>query len=298
MSARTSHWRLGAFVLVVAGAIIAAVIALGECSTHRRTTAFVTFFDESVAGLDSGARVVFRGVDVGSVARISIAPDHRHVQVTYGLATDALPRMGITAVSQDHGDRYVVPAELRAQIGGNGLTGVRNVAIDLFDTHEHPPPALPFAAPSNYIPATTSTMKNLEDAVTTAADRVPELVNNLSQASHRIDALLAEMDRAHLSDRAATTLAHADAALGALDVVVRRLDRAGVPEKTSQALGNATVALAKLNAILDGMSGSTRDVDDALEGLRDTAEAIRVLAEDLDRDPDMLLKGRAARRSR
>lgn len=44
--------------------------------------------------------------------------------------------------------------------------------------------------------------------------------------------------------------------------------------------------------------GSGERVDEALEELRDTAEAVRILAEDLDRDPDMLLKGRASRRSR
>lgn len=298
MSATTSHWKLGAFVLFVAGAIVAAVIAVGECSAHRKTTAFVTYFDESVGGLDSGGRVVFRGVDVGSVDAIGIAPDHRHVQVTYGLAVDALPTMGITAVSQGHGDRYVVPPELRAQIGGNGLTGVRNVSIDLFDPEKNPAPVLPFAVTSNYIPATTSTMKNLEDALTKASDRVPRLVDSLAQASSHLETVLAELERSHVSEKAAATFEHADAALAAMDAAVRRVDRARVPERTSQALGDASVALVKMGRVLDGVSGSTRDVDQALDELRDTAEAIRVLAEDLDRDPDMLLKGRATRGSR
>ncbi len=298
MSVRTSHWKLGTFVLIVAAAIVVCVIALGECSTRRKTTAFVTYFDESVGGVGSGARVVFRGVDVGSVDGIAIAPDHRHVKVTYGLAVDALPNLGITEVPQGHGDRYVVPPQLRAQIGGNGLTGVRNVSIDVFDPQKNPAPVLPFAVPSAYIPATTSTMKSLEDALTKASDRVPELVDTLAQASRHVEAVLAELERNHVSEKAAATLAHADAALAAMDAAVRRVDGARVPERASQALGDASAALAKMGRVLDGISSSTGDVDQALEELRDTAEAIRVLAEDIDRDPDMLLKGRAARGSR
>lgn len=298
MSARTSHWKLGAFVLFVLGALVVVVIALGECGTEQKTTAFVTYFDEAVGGLGSGQKVVFRGVDVGSVGHIVIAPDHRHVEVSYGLIVADLPKMGITVVRGDHGDRYTVPPELRAQVGGNGLTGVREVSIDLFDPQQHPAPALSFAVPSAYIPATTSTMKNLEDALTRASDRVPELVDTLVLASHRVETVLAELQRDHVSDKAAATLGHADAAMASLDAAVRRVDGERVPEKTAKALGDASVALAKMSRVLDGISGSTRDVDQALDELRDTAEAIRTLAEDLDHDPDMLLKGRATRGSR
>jgi MlaD protein len=294
MSAPARHWRLGAFVLLVATAVVAAAIGLGDWSTHPRTTEFVTYFDESVGGLESGAHVTFRGVVVGSVARIAIAPDHRHVEVTYGLYDDALPRMGIGAVPRDHRKSYVAPPELRAQIGGNGLTGVRNVSIDLFDPRTHPAPALSFAVPPAYVPATRSTLDSLEDVLTTASWHLPELVEALVQDSRRVDAVLAELERNHVSDRAAATLARADAALVAFGTAVRRIDGARVPEKTSRTLGDASAALSKMGRVLDGIASSTGGVDQALDELRDTAQAIRVLAEDLDHDPDMLLKGRAA----
>ncbi|HEX8791860.1 MAG TPA: MlaD family protein [Polyangiaceae bacterium] len=298
MRVSSSHWRLGAFTLLVVGAVVGAVIALGECTTHRSTVPFVSYFDESVGGLTTGGRVVFRGVEVGTVSAIEIAPDHRHVQVSYGLDADALRKMGITILGGDHGGPYAVPPELRAQIGGNGLTGVRNVSIDLFDPQKHPAPIMTFAVASNCIPAATSTMKTLEDALTKTADRMPGIAETVARASERVEAMLDEVARGHLPDKAAVTLAHADAALRTLTATMRRFDDAGVPEKTTAALGDVSSALAKLSRVLDGVSGSTRDVDQALDELRDTAEAIRVLAEDLDRDPDMLLKGRATRGSR
>jgi len=322
MAAPVNHWKLGVFVLIVFAAVVGAAIGIGECSTHHATVAFTTYFDESVGGIETGGRVEFRGVTVGSVSRIAIAPDHRHVEVRSDLDVDALPKMGIVPAGQDGGARYRVPPDLRAQVGGNGLTGVKYVSLDLLDPNEHPPPALTFAVPASYIPAATSTMKSLEDALTETADAVPAIVASVATASGRVDRMLGQLERAGVSDKAAATLEHADAALAALEVTMRRFDRAGVPEKTSKALEQVRAAVAKVDGVLDRLDGdggliasvgratdafgqvgrrvssSTRDVDEALDELRDAAEAIRLLAEDLDRDPDMLLKGRRTGRSR
>jgi ABC-type transporter Mla subunit MlaD len=299
MTSAINRWKLGLFVVIVLGAAIVAVISVGEATTHHATVTFVTYFDESVGGLDSGARVEFRGVQVGTVDRLSIAPDHRHVEVAYDLDLDSLARIGITRIEQDHVERYQVPPELRAQIGGNGLTGVRNVSLDLFDPQENSPPVLPFAVPSNSIPAATSTMKGLEDALTKASIEVPKVVGAVVKASNRVDEVLAELQRNHVSDKTASALEHVDAALVTFDATMRRFDRERVPQKTSQALGDASVALAKMDRVLDRLDGErgliATDLDQALDELRDTAEAIRLLAEDLDRDPDMLLKGRPTR---
>lgn len=260
MAAAKSRWKLGLFVLIAVGATIVAVIALGECSTHHETASFHTYFDESVGGLQSGGRVAFRGVDVGSISDIAIAPDHRHVDVEYDLDVGALASMGITAAARDGGAQYDVPPNLRAQVGGNGITGVRYVALDVADARAPPPPALPFAASPNTIPSTPSSMKTLEDTLTKG--------------------------------------------VATLDDVLGRFDRARVPEKAAKTLDGVRAALAKMNHAVDafgqvgrGASSSVRDLDQALDELRDAAEAIRVLAEDLDRDPDMLLKGRARRKS-
>jgi hypothetical protein len=59
-----------------------------------------------------------------------------------------------------------------------------------------------------------------------------------------------------------------------------------------------SLAQAAFGQVGRGVSNSTRDLAQMLDELRDAAEAIRVLAEDLDRSPDMLVKGRSRQKER
>jgi phospholipid/cholesterol/gamma-HCH transport system substrate-binding protein len=77
----TNHWKLGLFILLALGVMIGTLFWLGAQRFQRMSFPAVTYFDESVQGLDVGSPVKFRGVTVGTVSDITIAPDHRHVQV-------------------------------------------------------------------------------------------------------------------------------------------------------------------------------------------------------------------------
>ena len=90
MSLKANYFKLGLFVIgaVVAGAVVLVVIGSGRWFQPKLT--IETYFNESVQGLDVGSPVKFRGVTVGNVADITIAPDHRHVQVTSGIYVDAI----------------------------------------------------------------------------------------------------------------------------------------------------------------------------------------------------------------
>jgi hypothetical protein len=74
-----------------------------------------------------------------------------------------------------------------------------------------------------------------------------------------------------------------------------RLDRANLGEKAAVTIDELKVAVTKMNRVLDRFDGGAMaaDVDTTLKDVSEAAEAIRRLAESLDRDPDMLLKGRA-----
>ena len=66
-AARTNPWKLGLFV--VSGFVIAfaSLVWLGSQSLDRQTQRVITYFDESVQGLEVGSPVKFRGVVIGSV---------------------------------------------------------------------------------------------------------------------------------------------------------------------------------------------------------------------------------------
>src|SRR3546814_9773207 len=63
---------IGAFVLGGLAIATAAILFFGGGRLFERTTHAVVFFEGSVAGLDIGSPVTFRGVRVGSVERMAL----------------------------------------------------------------------------------------------------------------------------------------------------------------------------------------------------------------------------------
>ena len=83
MEPSNRHVRLGLFVVVSLSALVAALLLLGGRKWFQPTFTFETYFDESVAGLELGAPVRFRGVPLGEVSEIltSAATYERDVQL-------------------------------------------------------------------------------------------------------------------------------------------------------------------------------------------------------------------------
>jgi paraquat-inducible protein B len=318
MAAPTNHFKLGLFVILAVAATIATTIALGAQSLKKDTVAYHTYFNESVQGLDVGSPVKFRGVTIGFVSAIEIAADHKHVDVVQELDVKDIKRMGL-AEENAIGRKTVfhVPPDLRGQLGSQGITGVKFVSIDFFDPKSNPPPPLPFAPPNNYIPAAQSMMKNLEDTITKAMEKLPELVDAVVTITNRVDRMVAQLEKDDVTGKASQTLVHADQVLLGLSATISHFDRAGLPEKTAATLDDVGKAIAKMNKVLDrvdgddglvasvrrasdafgafgkGANSSTRELDQTLREVREAAESIRLLADTLERDPDMFLKGRA-----
>lgn len=322
MAAPTNHYKLGLFVILGVAATIALAVGLGAQSMRKETVVYHTYFNESVQGLDVGSPVKFRGVTIGHVAAIEVAPDHRHVEVIQELDVRDIERLGLTHAGESpkigrHKARFLVPPDLRAQLGSQGITGVKFVAIDFFDPKTNPPLPLPFPPPENHIPAATSMMKNLEDTISKAAEKLPELVDAVVAITSRIDRMVAQLENDQVSEKTASALTHADEVLTSLGVTVKRIEQSGLADKTAGTLDDLKVAVGKMNKVLDRIDGeaglvasaqratdafgaagktaggSARELDATMREIREAAEAIRTLAEALEKDPDMLVKGRA-----
>jgi phospholipid/cholesterol/gamma-HCH transport system substrate-binding protein len=95
MAASTNHWKLGLFVVVGFALTLCTIAVLGARSMRKEVVRYVSYFDESVQGLEVGSPIKFRGVTIGTVGKIEIAPDHRHVEVTNDLGVGELNRLGL-----------------------------------------------------------------------------------------------------------------------------------------------------------------------------------------------------------
>jgi len=315
MSAPTNHWKLGAFVAGSALVGLASAALLTAQALQVVTVTYASYVDEAVTGLEVGAPVSYRGVRIGNLSAIEVAPDRRHVELSYSLGVAVLTRLGLAATGHGRQTRITVPPELRVQIASAGLAGTKYLQIDFFDPVATPPPVLPFPVPENYIPATPSTMKNLEGSVTRAVEQLPELARALASVAGRLDGLLGEVERRGLPAKAMATLEATTRLLANLQEALDRLPVVELSRDARAALQEARTTLASLNRVLvrlDGDEGLLQSVqrasdavgdaagprlganlDETGRDLREAAVSVRQLVEALQRDPDMLLKGKA-----
>ena len=306
-SAASRHFKLGLLALAALAALVIAGLALGLRGLGARIVDYHTYFDESVQGLDIGAPVKYRGVRIGNVSSIAVAPDNKHVAVGLALIADEAERLGLAEAN---------PA-LRTQLANQGLTGVKFVEIDFTDPAANPPPELPFPPGPRYVPARTSTIKSLEESLGGLGQRLPELFDRAVSTLSKLERLLDALRDDQVPRRIADAVAGVGAAVGDIRRLAQHLDRARLGDRAAATLGRIDAATARLTAALDqvggehgllasarratdaignlgaGAGGSTAELERALRQIGDAAQAFGELVEDIDRDPDMLVKGRA-----
>ena len=268
MRATSRHVKLGLLAIAVMVALGAAVFALGL--REHPTVTYYTYFDESVQGLDEGAIVKYRGVRIGQVKIIRVAPDRKLVEVQ--LAIDRERSRALRLV-----DRAL---DLRARLVIFGITGVKMIDLDYADERTPPPPVLGFFPPGPYIPSRPSLLGALEEDLITIGHRMPVLID---RAIYTLEGI----DRAAKDVRG--FVRHSRSAVTAVGRVATATSRARVP-----------VAMASALASVDELGRRTADASEELEHtLRDIGDAARALRDflyTLEREPDMIVKGRARTR--
>ena len=113
MARSVNAFKIGVFALVCGMLIVGAFIWLEALTYFQATRTYVSYFNESVKGLQKDAVVNYLGVGVGHVASIGIAPDGRLVEVHISLKSD-----------------FQVDGTIAIQLREQGLTGLQYLEID------------------------------------------------------------------------------------------------------------------------------------------------------------------------
>jgi ABC-type transporter Mla subunit MlaD len=275
MMPAAAHFKLGLFTLVtlIAAAVVMFVLVVRKTDTET----YHTYFDESVQGLDPGALVKLRGIRVGHVKSISFAPDHRLIDVEL-------------AIDRNRVELRELAPKLRAQTLVLGITGVKLIDLDLATPDTPPPPVLTFPPPERYIPSRPSLLETLATRAEKISVRAEVLIDGGIEA-------LADLRK---------LLVTANGAASDARVLIRGFDRADLSAKAARLLVTLDAVFARVNALIAKvgrgadsfaeLGRSTREASMDLEHtLRDIREAARSLSpffRALEREPDMLLKGR------
>lgn len=317
MSTPTNRWKLGLFVVLGVSAALGAVAFFGSRSFQKETVSYKTFFDESVQGLEIGSPVKFRGVTIGSVVSIDIASDRRHVEVTYELGVKVLDALGLAVEKRRLQERRLfIPPDLRAQLASTGITGVMFIQMDFFNEAAHPPPELAFELPTNHIPSAGSMLKNIGDSVVGAVEGFPEVVRQLLAVLERVNGILNEFEGEGIFQKAGKTLLVLNKVLAQVDAALVDIAPGQLSKDARAALTSLNTAVLSLDALLvqvggeQGLAVSLRQtsdsmgamaqsanrvgpaIEDASRDVQGAARAVQRLADALELDPDMLLKGR------
>lgn len=276
MMATSVHFRLGLLALLTAVAIgaIAFVLAIRE----RPTDKYHTYFDESVQGLDKGAMVKFRGVRIGKVTNIGVALDHRLIDVEMAIEPRAI-------------DLEYLKPKLRAQLATYGITGVKLIDLDLVTPDTPPPPALAFIPPQNYIPSRPSVLDSLSRRLDVISARLVVLVDRSIEGIGEIREFVSSADDA--ADEVRVLLRHFDETTAKVDKLLVDADKvSGAAEDLAQ---NASDLVRTTTELVRNTSESSSNLQATMRDITDAARAVSSFLEALERQPDMLIKGRSGR---
>jgi ABC-type transporter Mla subunit MlaD len=277
-SART-QLKIGLLLMCAIAAALAIAIVL-RLNARPPVTRYHTYFDESVAGLDIGSVVQFRGIRIGVVGAIGIAPDRRLVDVVLELDRDDAAKIGLPDQA----------AMLRTRLETSGITGVKY--IDLDPSTGSSAPALAFAPPRAYIPSRPSFLRSLEGRVDDLGEKLPVLVEHATAVVDDLGGVIADLRQQQLVARIGEAADHAEHALAAIDRLVRRADRAGLADRAGAVLDHVDAAVTKVRGWVS-MLQSDGKLEHAMDELGGAAREFRQLVQEVQREPDMLVKGRA-----
>jgi phospholipid/cholesterol/gamma-HCH transport system substrate-binding protein len=132
MASQKTKFVVGLFLVCGIGIALLAFIWLGMSRYFEKGRFYVTYFNESVQGLDKDSPVKYRGVSVGRVHSIVVAPDSKLVKVVLKIET------GMT-----------LDTNMVAQLKSVGITGSVFIELDQKKPAE-PDRSPPLSFPSEY----------------------------------------------------------------------------------------------------------------------------------------------------
>jgi paraquat-inducible protein B len=254
------------------------------------TDVYILHFDQSVRGLNTGSPVDFKGVVIGEVAKITIDNTQGLDRLRPAVEIHIFPER-IAAQFRQRNRRPDEPAAraqalqraiqrgLRAQLRtGNYITGQLYITLDFFPNARRV--KVNTAATPPEIPTVSGGFEELTNAIQGLATKLESL------------------PYAELVADIRTTLKSAQASLDEVNKVARRVDADLAPDMKAliadarATLDQGRITLERAQGVLSEDAPLQGDLRTTLRDVTRAAEAIRSLADYLERHPESLLRGK------
>jgi phospholipid/cholesterol/gamma-HCH transport system substrate-binding protein len=298
MVRHVSSRALGVFVTVGIILAVAAIIWVGASKYFEKGTRYVTYFNESVQGLQQDSAVKYRGVDVGRVESIRVAPDNRLIEVVMKLQL------------RDDVEKNNV-ASLRTA----GITGIVFVELDRRDPDaEDLSPRLDFASEYPIIPSRPSQIRQIFSGIDEIVEKIKQvdlegLSKNIASSARAAEDLLAGPRTQKVMANLESISVNLDQTMARIEKITAEGNLEGIVGETRAALVEARSLITvtrdeikalklaetaeKANRVVDNLSRTSRttarDVQIMSDNLRRASETLERLVDRLESNPSDLL---------
>lgn len=298
MSAKGSKFLIGLFVII--GVLICAVIIIwvGAAGFFTKGSLYAVYFDESVQGLQVDSAIKYRGVEIGKVQSIDVAPDYKLIEV--------IMKIDLESDLQN---------QTIASLKTAGITGIVFIELDRLKAGElSSSPKLTFKSPYPVIPSHRSEISRFLADTSVIMQNIKDIdfkgiSGNLKNTTQAIENFVAGKRINNIMANLESTSANLDQAIGKINKTVAegKVDRVvtetlGVLSDARKLVGQAKSEITALNLqekaertddLLQNIAKKTKtitnDLQDTSENLRVTSENLQKLSDSLNRDPSELI---------
>ncbi|HHT9154399.1 MAG TPA: MlaD family protein [Candidatus Tripitaka sp. YC43] len=259
--------RVGIFVIVGIVLAVGAVIGLFSWLGAEDRTTYVSYFLETTTGLDPDASVKYKGVKIGRVAEINVAPDGEHVEVVMRIDSS-----------------FNMKPEFTARVEYAGITGLRYIEVEaLKEGVDAKPVKLSFEPKHPVIPSQFSSLEQLTGAIDKTLKNVNQL--DVKLISDKLTNLLDNSNKLIAELKLPETVGNLNTAVKSLNELMTDLDARTLSKKTNAFLEEGLLLSRNLNA-------TTVELQNMLEMgdvLRATSETVKELNQTLKQSPSAML---------
>jgi len=283
------------------------IILFSSFDLFKEKHEFVAFFSGSVKGLSVGSPVLFRGVPVGQVKSIRMLfsgekTDTVWIPVVFEVKNDSV--VNLDNMEVDDPEKFVqelIDDGLRAKLVVDSLvTGQLTIMLDFYPDE----PAHYFGKVEGVqeIPTTISDMEKFEEILDGLNLR--HLIEEASESFVLVNELLRSPELARGVKAFGNTMEQSEVMVSrmnsAIDPLVRSVTASLAEfEKSGKSLGEparevleqAKVTLKEFHNVVKDGNAMNYKITTALDELAVTLRAFRQLAEQLERNPEALLRG-------
>jgi phospholipid/cholesterol/gamma-HCH transport system substrate-binding protein len=158
MVKKKTYFMVGLFVIIGVLLGVSAIVWVSATQYFQKGSTFVTYFDESVQGLQVDSIVKYRGVDIGRVQKIRVAPDYKLIEVV----------MKIDFKGE-------VVRDFVANLSLAGITGIVFVELDTKKPENVKSPKITFRTEYPVILSRTSDIQQISSGVNNIVEKIRQV---------------------------------------------------------------------------------------------------------------------------